>query len=130
MKNIIVMIGDGAGFNTLEATRLYLQALPPGDPRGGVGGPLVMDGPGWVYTAQSVYPLDTRTRPVAGQAGLEQNPVTYYNPAVNHDLRPVEGNTAPVAGLAPGARWAEIPDDWCCPDCGTAKSEFEMVEIA
>lgn len=101
VKNIIVMIGDGAGFNTLEATRLYLQALPPGDPRGGVGGPLVMDGPGWVYTAQSVYPLDTRTRPVAGQAGLEQNPVTYYNPALNYDLRPVQGNTAPVVGLAP-----------------------------
>lgn len=33
-------------------------------------------------------------------------------------------------GLAPGTRWADIPDDWCCPDCGTSKAEFEMVEIA
>ena len=48
-----------------------------------------------------MYPLDTRTRPVAGQAGLEQNPVTYYSPAANYDFRPVEGNTAPVANLAP-----------------------------
>ena len=94
VKNVIVMIGDGAGFNTLEATRLYLQGLPPGDPRGGTGGPLVMDGQGWTYTAQSVYPLDTRTQPVAGQAGLEQNPITYYSPAANYDLRPVEGTTS------------------------------------
>lgn len=32
-------------------------------------------------------------------------------------------------GIAPGTRWDDIPDDWVCPDCGTAKSEFEMVEI-
>ncbi len=21
-------------------------------------------------------------------------------------------------GFAAGTAWAEIPDDWCCPDCG------------
>jgi alkaline phosphatase len=68
VKNLIVMIADGAGFNTLEATRLYIQGLPPGDPRAGVG-PLVMHGSGFVYTAQSTYPLDNRTQPIAGQAG-------------------------------------------------------------
>lgn len=93
VKNLIVMIADGAGFNTLEATRLYLQSLPPGDARAGVG-PLVTDGPGFTNTAQSVYPLDTRTAPVAGQAGLEQNPVTYYSPAANYDFRPVDGTTS------------------------------------
>ena len=36
---------------------------------------------------------------------------------------------APDEGLAPGTRWAEIPDDWVCPDCGTAKSDFDMVEV-
>ncbi|MDX9998959.1 MAG: rubredoxin [Phenylobacterium sp.] len=41
-----------------------------------------------------------------------------------------EEKGAPEEGLAPGTRWADIPDDWCCPDCGTAKSGFEMVEIA
>lgn len=35
----------------------------------------------------------------------------------------------PAEGLAPGTRWADIPDDWICPQCGTDKSEFEMVEI-
>ena len=24
----------------------------------------------------------------------------------------------PEHGLAPGTRWAEIPEDWVCPDCG------------
>jgi len=34
----------------------------------------------------------------------------------------------PLNGLAPGTRWADIPDEWVCPDCGMAKSDFEMVE--
>jgi rubredoxin len=32
----------------------------------------------------------------------------------------------PEHGLAPGTRWAEVPDDWVCPDCGTPKQAFEM----
>jgi rubredoxin len=35
----------------------------------------------------------------------------------------------PNHGLAPGTRWEDVPEDWVCPDCGTAKSGFEMVEI-
>ncbi len=36
----------------------------------------------------------------------------------------------PAEGIAPGTRWADIPEDWACPDCGVAKSDFEMVELA
>jgi rubredoxin len=36
----------------------------------------------------------------------------------------------PEDGIAPGTRWDEIPDDWSCPDCGAAKADFEMVEVA
>ncbi len=36
----------------------------------------------------------------------------------------------PEHGIAPGTRWENIPKDWVCPDCGTPKSLFEMVEIA
>jgi rubredoxin len=32
-------------------------------------------------------------------------------------------------GLAPGTRWADIPESWSCPACGTPKRLFEMVEI-
>ncbi len=35
----------------------------------------------------------------------------------------------PEDGIAPGTRWADIADDWECPDCGVAKADFEMVEI-
>ena len=27
-------------------------------------------------------------------------------------------------GLAPGTRFADIPDDWACPLCGVTKSDF------
>ncbi len=40
-----------------------------------------------------------------------------------------EGLGLPEHGLAPGTRWKDIPEDWVCPDCGTPKNLFEMVEI-
>jgi rubredoxin len=40
-----------------------------------------------------------------------------------------EAQGLPEAGIAPGTRWADIPDTWVCPDCGAPKSDFEMVEI-
>jgi rubredoxin len=27
-------------------------------------------------------------------------------------------------GLAPGTRYADIPADWSCPDCGVTKADF------
>lgn len=35
----------------------------------------------------------------------------------------------PEDGIAPGTRWEDIPDDWACPECGAAKSDFEMIRI-
>lgn len=35
----------------------------------------------------------------------------------------------PEDGIAPGIKWEDIPTDWTCPDCGTAKEDFEMVKI-
>jgi rubredoxin len=35
----------------------------------------------------------------------------------------------PEEGIPPGTAWADIPDDWTCPDCGATKAEFEMVRI-
>jgi len=28
-----------------------------------------------------------------------------------------EARGEPHEGFAPGTRWSEIPDGWCCPDC-------------
>jgi len=35
----------------------------------------------------------------------------------------------PDHGIAPGTRWADVPADFECPDCGVAKADFEMVEV-
>jgi rubredoxin/redox-sensitive bicupin YhaK (pirin superfamily) len=35
----------------------------------------------------------------------------------------------PEHGLPAGTRWEAISEDWCCPDCGTPKHRFEMVEL-
>jgi rubredoxin len=36
----------------------------------------------------------------------------------------------PEHGIVAGTRWEDIPADWSCPDCGVAKADFEMVEMA
>ena len=40
-----------------------------------------------------------------------------------------EADGWPDDGIAPGTRWADVPDDWICPDCGAEKNDFQMVEI-
>ena len=35
----------------------------------------------------------------------------------------------PEDGIAPGTRWADVPENWGCPDCSAKKNDFEMVEI-
>lgn len=33
----------------------------------------------------------------------------------------------PDDGIPPGTKWADVPDDWSCPDCGVGKEDFELV---
>jgi rubredoxin len=35
----------------------------------------------------------------------------------------------PEDGIAPGTRWADVPDAWSCPDCGVTKADFVMVDV-
>lgn len=35
----------------------------------------------------------------------------------------------PEHGIPPGTRWADVPTDWLCPDCGVSKASFEMAEL-
>ncbi len=41
-----------------------------------------------------------------------------------------EAKGLPEEGIAPGTRWEDIPAGWSCPDCGVAKADFEMAELA
>lgn len=40
-----------------------------------------------------------------------------------------EAKGIPDEGINPGTAWADIPEDWTCPVCGSGKEDFEMVEI-
>jgi rubredoxin len=35
----------------------------------------------------------------------------------------------PDEGIAPGTRWADVPEDWVCPECATPKSGFDMMPL-
>jgi len=39
---------------------------------------------------------------------------------------PAEGD--PLAGVAAGVTFEDLPDDWVCPECGASKDAFEPVE--
>lgn len=33
----------------------------------------------------------------------------------------------PESGIKPGTKWADVPENWACPDCGAGKADFELV---
>ena len=41
-----------------------------------------------------------------------------YDPAVGD----------PDGGVEPGASFADLPDDWVCPECGAGKDQFSPVQ--
>ena len=40
-----------------------------------------------------------------------------------------EAEGIPEEGIAPGTLWENVPEDWCCPDCGATKDDFDMVAV-
>lgn len=40
-----------------------------------------------------------------------------------------EAEGHPDGGIAPGTRWADVPDSFTCPDCEASKADFQMIEI-
>jgi rubredoxin len=34
----------------------------------------------------------------------------------------------PDSEVASGTLWADIPDDWRCPECGVEKDDFQLLE--
>ena len=32
----------------------------------------------------------------------------------------------PDEGILPGTKWEDLPADWTCPDCSSAKEDFEL----
>jgi rubredoxin len=48
----------------------------------------------------------------------------YICNACGYIYKEVDGD--PDSGLAPGTRFADIPDDWECPLCAVTKSDFVL----
>ena len=39
-----------------------------------------------------------------------------------------EAKGDPENGVPAGTKWADVPEDWLCPDCGVGKEDFELIE--
>jgi len=40
-----------------------------------------------------------------------------------------EEKGCPDDGIDAGTKWGDVPLNWVCPECGTGKEDFEMVEV-
>ncbi|MFI0546737.1 MAG: rubredoxin [Brachymonas sp.] len=40
-----------------------------------------------------------------------------------------EAQGDPDHGVPAGTKWEDVPMNWVCPECGSRKEDFEMVEI-
>jgi rubredoxin len=40
-----------------------------------------------------------------------------------------EAEGLPEEGIAPGTRWADVPEAFGCPDCSAVKADFEMIQV-
>lgn len=38
-----------------------------------------------------------------------------------------EAKGDPEHGIAPGTKWADVDEEWLCPDCGVGKDSFELI---
>jgi rubredoxin len=53
-------------------------------------------------------------------------PRKYRCTICGHVYDPAQGD--PDSGIAPGTAFENLPADWCCPDCGAVKDDFEPID--
>jgi alkaline phosphatase len=95
-KKVILMVVDGAGYNTWKATAMY---------EGTVGAEF-HDEPGWVEVASSVHALrQDSSIPVGSEHGSGQAPHLVYDPARAWDKTPVPGEKGGYAFHFAGYQW-------------------------
>lgn len=97
IKNVILMIADGSGANSIAATGMYTGKL----------GKEIFDGPQWTKTFVSTYPLRTGNKPIPDADGLKQDPNTVYDPSKNWDTTPMEPREGRFADRFAGYRWTK-----------------------
>lgn len=40
-----------------------------------------------------------------------------------------EAKGVPEAGIPPGTRWEDVPEEFLCPECGESKEDFEKIDL-
>jgi alkaline phosphatase len=84
-KNVILMVSDGAGYNTWLATSMYQGKV----------GKQVYDQPEWVSLSCSTYPLNLSGKPTGN---LQQDDALVYDPAKAWDSTRTGGKLGSFAG--------------------------------
>lgn len=75
-----------------------------------------------------VAPMGASAKPVSKQpaARRRKGPVDKYECMVcGYVYDPAKGD--PDAGIPPGTPFADLPEDWVCPDCGAEACDFEKI---
>src|SRR3954466_2534770 len=96
-KNVILMISDGTGANAIAATGMYTGKL----------GKQIFEGPEWIKSWSSTFPLRTGDDPQSGPAGLAQDPQVSYDPAKDWDTSPVTTTTRGFPNHFAGYAWTK-----------------------
>ena len=86
-KNVILMVSDGAGYNTWLAASMYQGKV----------GRQIYDQPGWLRLPCSTYSLNRSSKPT-GDA--KQDPALVYDPLKAWDAAMQATKTGSVAGYA------------------------------
>jgi len=95
-RNVILMVADGAGFNTWTATSMYQGTL----------GEEFYDSGDWVRLAASAHPLRRAMEPpVSKDRGTVQVPSFVFDPRRAWDPTPVEGSHGKYAYHFAGYKW-------------------------
>ena len=75
-------------------------------------------------------PVDAQSALVDGESARVDRtaePLAARCPGCGYVYEVAEGNEP--EGFAAGTAWSDVPDDWCCPDCGVReKVDFVAVE--
>ncbi|UAL30033.1 fatty acid desaturase [Nocardioides rotundus] len=74
--------------------------------------------------------VDRESAPVDGESARGDRtaePLAARCPGCGYVYEVAEGNE--LEGFAAGTAWAEVPDDWCCPDCGV-REKVDFVPCA
>jgi alkane 1-monooxygenase len=78
--------------------------------------------------AEPVAPVVPADVPAPAAAEPEDDEVLAARcPGCEYTYEVAVGNE--LEGFAAGTAWAEIPDDWCCPDCGV-REKVDFVALS